>query len=229
MTLSTAPAAAKNPVVDVILRRRSVRNGFTGRRVPVPILEDVVRCGLSAPSSKNARPARFHVVTDGQLLNALARDVESSSNIESYVPYDPATGRPRPEWSSTVLESAAVLRDARAGIFVENTGAFSRGRETLISASAQALAGSIQGYTFEVLGIGAAIQSMWIAAVAHGLSGVFMGDIVIAETAIKRRLGIERDLVGVLALGYVDQPQATQVRDMFELDSVQVHWVNAPD
>jgi nitroreductase len=168
-------------------------------------------------------------VTDGLLLDALARDVESSSNIDSYVPYDPATGRPRAEWPSTVLESAAVLRDARVGIFIENTGAFSRGRETLLSASAQALAGSIQGYTFEVLGIGAAIQSMWIAAVAHGLSGVFMGDVVIAETAIKRRLGIERDLVGVLALGYVDQVQETQVQSLFELDSTQVHWVNIPD
>ncbi len=227
MPPSTAAALAKNPVVDVILRRRSVRSGFTDRPIPVPVLEDVVRCGLSAPSSKNARPARFHVVTDGKLLDALACDVEGSSDIENYVPFDPATGRPRPEWSSTVLESAAVLRGARAGIFVENTGAFSRGRETLIRASAQALSGSIQGYTFEMLGVGAAIQNMWIAAVSHGLSGVFMGDIVIAETAIKRRLRIPLDLVGVLALGYADQPQAPEARAEFALDSAQVQWLPA--
>jgi len=214
-----------NPAIEAILRRRSVREGFTDAPVPRAVLEDILRCGLAAPSSKNARPSRFHVVTDRDLLDVIAREVESSEDLDTYVPFDPVTGKPRPEWSSTVIESAEVLRNARVAIFVENTGTFSRGRQALVNASPEALAGSIVGYTLEAMGLGAAIQSMWIAAVAHGLAGVFMGDVLIAERAIKRRFAIAGDLVGVLALGYAEVLQAKAVRGPAELDSDQVRWV----
>jgi nitroreductase len=195
-----------NGVVEVILRRRSVREGFEPRGVSGEVLEDILRCGMAAPSSKNARPWRFHVVTDAAVLSEIAALVESAEGIDTYVPYDPATGRPRPEWQSTVLESAAVLRQVPVAVFVENRGLFSRSREALVAATADALAASITGYTLEVMGLGAAVQNMWLAAVACGLSGVFMGDVLIAQPAIQRRLGIEHDLVGVLALGYAQSP-----------------------
>lgn len=216
-----------NPATEAILRRRSVRS-FSEEPVSREVLEDIVRCGLAAPSSKNAQPSRFFVVTDGLLLDELARFVEEGHNIEEYVPFDPATGQPHPEWSSTVLESAAVLRSARAAIFIENSGAFSRGRQTLVTAAPEALAASIVGYTLEVLGVGAAIQSMWIAAVAHGLAGVFMGDVLIAESRIKTRLEIGGDLVGVLVLGYArgGEPVAERLPD--SLSGGRVRWITPP-
>lgn len=216
-----------NPVIETILCRHSVRAGFSAASVPGQILEDVVRCGLAAPSSKNARPWRFHVVTNRLVLDQLARAVENSEDIESYVPFDPATGKPRPEWSSTVTESAAVLRAAPVAIFVENTGSFSRGRQVLLEATPEALAGSIVGYTFEVMGIGAAIENMWLAAVAHGLSGVFMGDILIAEREIQERLSIVSDLVGVLALGYAETPKPHTVPSRGDGDLEGVRWILA--
>lgn len=43
---------------------------------------------------------------------------------------------------------------------------------------------------------------MWLAATERGLAGVFMGDVLIAEQQIRARLGMEGDLVGVVALGF---------------------------
>lgn len=214
-----------NLIVDTILRRRSVREGFGGAPIPIDILEDVVRCGLAAPSSKNACPWRFHVVTDHLIREELAVMVESAEGINSYVPSDPATGKPRPEYSSTVFLSASVLRNTPVAIFIENSGAFSRGRQALLQATPEALAGAIVGYTLEIIGVGAAVENMWIAAVGHGLAGVFMGDILIAEQAIKQRLSIECDLVGVLALGYAETREAQTMRDRVALGAEQVRWL----
>jgi nitroreductase len=213
-----------NPVVEAILSRRSVREGFSGAPVPVEVLEDVVRCGLAAPSSKNARPWKFHVVTDAGMLDAIAMDVERSEHVDTYVPFDPVSGKPCPEWSSTVLESAAILRRAPAAVFVENTGAFSQGRSALLKATPEALANSIVGYTFEVLGLGAAVQNMWIAAVAHGLCGVYLGDVLIAEQRIQAHLGIVGDLAGALILGYAGDrpPPASRSSD---IPTEHVRWV----
>jgi nitroreductase len=127
-----------------------------------------------------------------------------ATDLASYVPHDPRTGKPHAQYVSTVVESADVLRQAPVAIFVENLGAFSRGRDTLAVAPRPALTGALVGYGFELVGIGAAIENMWIAATALGLGAAFMGDVAIAESAVRDRLQLEGDLIGVLVIGYVD-------------------------
>lgn len=188
-------------MIDLICDRRSVRSGFTRDPVPPAIVEEIVRCGLSAPSSKNAQPWRIHVVTDEAILDEIAETVSSAKHADSYVPIDPRTGENRPEMVSTVAESAEVLRAVPLALFVENTGAFSAGRSAVANAEPAKLENALVGYGFEMVGMGASIQSMWLAAHYRNLAGVFMGDVVIAETFIRDRLGMDGDLVGVLALG----------------------------
>ena len=213
-----------NAVIDTILRRRSVREGFRRDPIPALILEEVLRCGLAAPSSKNARPWTLHVVSDTATLDRLATAVATAEGADTYVPRDPATGIPRADWPSTVVESAEVLRSASAAIFVENRGAFSDGRRTLTTTTGDRLAGSLVGYTFEVLGIGAAIQNMWLAANSLGVVGTYLGDVVIAEPIIAAELGIALDLVGVLVLAYSDAP-AKPERVIYDLDDEErVVW-----
>jgi nitroreductase len=219
----TAPGQM-NQVTATILGRRSVREGFTDEPVPREVLMEIVRCGLAAPSSKNAQPSRFHVVDDRVLLADLAGAVEESEDIDTYVPMDPLTGKPRPDWPSTVLLSAGVLRAASAAIFIENRGTFSRGRRLLTDAIRSGRAGSLIAYGFELIGVGAAIQNMWIAAEALGLRGCYMGDVVIAEEQIAARLGIDMDLMGVLALGYSNQRAATSGSDDGLTDPARVVW-----
>jgi len=191
-------------VMRLIRSRRSIRFGFTDKPVPEAVVDDVIDAGVFAPSSKNAQPWCFHVVQDKTTLEALADAVQSANDIKEFVPADPATGLPREDWSSTVIESAGVLRMASICIFIENLGAFSDGRRAIAGARREHLENLLIGYSVEIIGLGAAIENMWLAANAHGLGGVFMGDVLIAEEDIRQRLHMRGDLVGVLALGYCD-------------------------
>lgn len=189
-------------ILAALMNRRSIRYGFEDRPVGRETIERIVACGLAAPSSKNAQPWRFHIVTERRTLDLFADAVADASGADSYVPHDPRTGEPYPQYRSTVLESAQVLRDVPATIWIENLGAFSAGRRTLLAVKQQALAGALAGYGFELLGIGAAIENMWIAGNALGLAVSFIGDVVVAEAAIASELGLQSDLLGVLAFGY---------------------------
>ena len=200
-------------VLDVIQTRRSIREGFIDRPVPNDVITEIIRGGLTAPSSKNAQPWRIHVVHRSELLDGIASDVQNAKDAKNYVPIDPATGEKR-QWSSTVAESAKVLSEIGVGLFVENFGAFSGGRRNVVANSNSELRrDAVTGYGLEVIGIGAMVQNMWLSAHAQGLSGVFMGDVGVAEKEIQERLGFSGDLVGVLALGYTEQlPYDKQLR-----------------
>lgn len=189
-------------MVEHILARRSVRDGYERREVPPDAVDRILACGLAAPSSKNAQPWRIHVVTDVTLLAEAADAVQGAKHAATYVPVDPSTGRARPDWPSTVAESASVLRQVGLGLFIENSGRFSDGRRNIAQADDDVREDALVGYSFEMIGIGAAIQNMWLAAQALGLAGVFMGDVLVAEPWIRARLGLSGDLVGVLAIGY---------------------------
>lgn len=215
-----------NRVVETILCRRSVRDGFLPKSIPDPVINDVLRCGLAAPSSKNGRPWLFHVVTARPILEQFAGLMEDAEGIDSYVPSDLATGMPSPGLRSSVLESAAILRQAPVAIFVEDTAIFTGGRQALARSSPESLRKSMVGYAFEVMGVGAAVENMWLAAVAHGVSAVFLGDVLIVEREIARRLGVNRDLLGALALGYgqADPPQDCRPAD--NADMSRIRWIS---
>jgi nitroreductase len=216
-----ASSVVSTPVVDAILKRRSIRSGFAERPLDRTHLEEILRCGLAAPSSKNARPWRFHVIEDAATRAGIADAVATSEDIDEYVPHDPATGRPQQHWTSTVLKSAQVLRDAAAAVVIENRGVFGGGRRSLLAAAPEAFAGSLSAYTFEVLGLGAAIQNMWLAANSLGVAAAFIREHNKAEHQIKQFCGLEGDLVGVLAFGYapltagprLEPPRHTQTEE----------------
>lgn len=216
---ASADPALTNPVIENILARRSIRFGFTEGPLEPEHIELVLECGLAAPSSKNARPWRFHVVQDAPTKQLMADAATHASGVADYVPHDPKTGKPSPHWSSTVLESADTVRTAPAVIAIENRGVFSGGRETLRNASPEALASSLTGYGFEVMGLGAALENMWLAANSLGIGVAYLGDLNIAEKQISDLLGLEGDLMGVIALGYAslsapprrEPPKETQV------------------
>lgn len=200
---------AGGAVIELILARRSVREGFATTPVPKRDLELITKCGLAAPSSKNARPWHFHVVQDRYTLNSIAEAVRTADGAANYVPHDPRTGAPYPHYVSSVAESADVLQAAPAAVFIENRGVFSGGRAQLAQATKDALRGSITGYGLELIGLGAAIENMWLAANALGLLAAFIGDVVVAEVSIQRQLRVTGDLVGALVLGYVQVESAS--------------------
>lgn len=182
-----------------------MRDGFLAQPVPASVIQDIVHCGLDAPSSKNAQPWRVHVVSDRDVLKQLADAVQTAKDADRYVPTNPVTGEARPGFVSTVAESAEILRKAALGLFIESWQSFSGGRAALAQASDEHRRSALTGYALDMIGIGALMQNMWLAAQAHGLGGVFMGDVMIAEEVIRSRLDMEGDLLGVLALGYTSR------------------------
>lgn len=199
--------------VDTILSRRSIKNGFTDTPVNPMVVDNIIECGLNAPSSKNAQPWKMHVVENRLTLNGIAQYINDISECrkKEFVPHDPRSGRPRTSYTSSVSESAQVLSQVPLGIFIENRGKFSISRSYVAEADKQAIKNALIGLGLEYLGLGASIQSMWLAAQSHKLRGVFMGDVLIAEDYIKDQLGMTGDLVGVLALGYSDTPPTPKV------------------
>lgn len=191
-------------VLSLIRDRRSTRSGFCNEPIPDGIISKVVSSGLAAPSSKNAQPWKLHVLGNRELLKEMSREVIASKSSRKFVPQDPTTGEPRIDLLDTVDESAHVLGNVPVGIFIENSGIFCVDRATVANARPESREGAIFGFGLEYIGLGACIQNMWLTATACGLSGVFMGDVAIAEQYIKERLGMIGDLVGVLALGYSD-------------------------
>jgi nitroreductase len=56
--------------MEAILTRRSIRD-YTRQAVPKMIVEDLLRAGMSAPSSKGLRPWHFLVIDDRRTLNRI--------------------------------------------------------------------------------------------------------------------------------------------------------------
>ncbi len=189
-------------VAEAILQRRSVRAGFSDRPIPRGTLDAVCRCGLAAPSAKGARPWRLHVVASRRLLDDIAGAMETSPGIDEYAPSDPATGEPKSGLVSTVLASAEILRGVPAAVFIETAGTLGHARRALLAATPEGREASLIGYTFEVMGLGAAMENMWLAAEAFGLSAVYLGDVIIAERFLEQHLLVSGELAGALALGF---------------------------
>ena len=189
-------------VLEAIKTRRSIRKF---REIPIPeeLLKKVIDCGLRAPSSKNSQPWRFHVVRDKEMREKVADILLSNPQAKEDGPIDPKTGKLNPNFTPTVVESADVLKSAPVAIFIENHSPLVGGKKEVIGSPY--VNDAIFGLQFDLLGIGASVENMLLAAHSQGLGGVFMGDIVLEEDNIKKLFQMQGDLVGVVALGYPDQ------------------------
>lgn len=188
-------------MIELILSRRSIRTGYDGEPLPHGVADMIMKCGLAAPSSKNSMPWRLHAVVNRQLLTRIADLVVHDRDAGTYVPLDPKTGKPNRKYSSTVVASGKTLGSASIGIFVENLGPYSRGLESIVQVDDQIRRSVLFNYGLEMIGIGAAMENMWLAACALGYSATLMVDVVVAEKEIAPLLGLRGDLVAALAIG----------------------------
>ncbi|HBX43835.1 MAG TPA: nitroreductase family protein [Deltaproteobacteria bacterium] len=58
--------------MEAILTRRSIRR-YTGERVPNPVIEEILRAAMQAPSAGNEQPWHFVVITDRATLREVPR------------------------------------------------------------------------------------------------------------------------------------------------------------
>lgn len=73
-------AQLRAATLQVIHSRKSVRH-FTDRPVSEADLETLVRAGMAAPTGKNLQPWSFFIVTDRDILDALAAELPTAKMV----------------------------------------------------------------------------------------------------------------------------------------------------
>ncbi len=69
----------EDKMLDLFKKRRSIRT-FKEEKMPKEMIQDIIRAGLLAPSSKNKKPVEFIVVEDMETLQKLKACKNKGSN-----------------------------------------------------------------------------------------------------------------------------------------------------
>lgn len=67
----TCAADNTEAVINNIMTRTSIRKFVADKAIPADTLEQLVKCGMAAPSAVNAQPWAFVVVTEREVLDSL--------------------------------------------------------------------------------------------------------------------------------------------------------------
>lgn len=192
-------------MLDAIAARRSIRK-FKTTPVAHEIIEEILRAGSLAPSSKNRQPWKF-IVTTGQAKEEVLAVMERGLEREAQQPLLPESA----VYIGGAHNTLNIMRQAPAVIFVVNT----RGLDLLTPQNAE-------NRVFEICNaqsIGAAVENMSLAAVEAGLGRLWICDTYFAQQELCTWLGGE--LAAAFALGYADEEPAPRPRKSW---SETVEW-----
>jgi len=70
-----------HPIIHAIYDRRSIRL-FSGETIANPLLEEMVKAGMAAPSGRNRQPWQFGIVTERALLDALYAELPYAKMLD---------------------------------------------------------------------------------------------------------------------------------------------------
>lgn len=153
-------------MLDAIAARRSIRK-FKNTPVPRHIIEEIIKAGAIAPSSKNRQPWHF-VVTTGKAKEEALAAMEQGLRREAQHPLLPESA----QYIAGAWNTLAIMRQAPVIIFVVNP----LGLDLLTPQNAE-------NRVFEICNaqsIGAAVENMSLAAVENGLGSLWICDIYFA-------------------------------------------------
>jgi nitroreductase len=99
----------------------------------------------------------------------------------------------------TSVISLDIIKKSPLLILVFNNCPFSKGEKNILRESSLEI---FHDYVIEMIGIGAAIENILLAAHVSGLGGVCLRDICVYSEEIKKRYGIPHDLICAIAIGH---------------------------
>lgn len=191
--------------LDAIYGRRSIRK-FKPENMASEIIAKIIAAGTKAPSGMNRQPWKFVVLqgeSKARLLEVMAKRTKFLRRIristEGY------------EFTIKAMQQAPII------ILVFNTGF-------------QPKPFFIPFYRYlrliDIQSIGAAIQTMLLAAQDLGIGTLWICNTLLAEKQIRASFGKKEELVAAIALGYPDEkPEARPRKDLNEV----VEGVNKKD
>jgi nitroreductase len=143
-------------LLDVILRRASVRNFERNKKISEEILKEILLAGVTAPSAGNIQPRTFIIVKDENVKGRLYELCE-----------DQAFMKDAPVWIVVCLDLHRHLKAAKlTGVEYDYTG--------------------LLPYTFGVLDAALSLENMVIAAEASGLGSVIVGSLLSTQKKQRR-------------------------------------------
>lgn len=195
----------------------------------VSVLDEIAEQARNSPGSDSYVPK--HVWTLEAQLERWGSSVEESTRVLEKVPTAIFVENTGPFFGgrSGLMEAIADretdVLDALAELIDDITDVSEKALRQRVVDLIATFRSTVVGYSFEMIGIGAAVENMFLAANALGIQCCFMGDLVIAEEHVKERLGIGGDFAGVLALGYSveDVPVRGHLLDVYDPDHVEWH------
>ena len=186
------PDGAAEPLMDILLGRRSVRC-YLNRRVPKEVIERVLEATRWAPSPHGSQPWRFAVITEEETKTRLAEAMgeEWRTNLEMDGQSAEVVEK-RLEGSRKRLLDAPVL--VLLCLCLEDLDAYPDAERQQNEAA------------MAVQSLGAAAQNMLLAAYILGLDSSWMCAPLFCPAKVVEALGLESKLVpqALLTLGYAE-------------------------
>ncbi|MBT9778535.1 nitroreductase [Clostridium sp. MCC353] len=194
-------------MIKAIEDRRSIRKYKTDK-VPQAIIEEILKAGILAPSSKNRQPWKFTVVT-GDSKDEMISVMEIGLEREEREPLLPGSSKHLMGAEHTL----AIMNQAPVIIFITNP----LGLDMNLTLSAE-------DRIYEICNaqsVGAAIENMTLTAAEAGLGSLWICDTYFAYKELCDWLGTGGELFAALAIGYADEaPSPRPRKDMVDV----VEW-----
>lgn len=151
-------------LIQAIMGRRSIRS-FSNSRVPIDMIEQLVRCATAAPNPHNSRPWHFIVIDDEGVKGRLA-----SSLVNSY--------RESGQGDKTILESARLKTTAPPLTIIGCVDKMMLKKDNDLE------------YMMATQGLAAAAENILVAATALGLCGYWRAAPLTCMPAVRKALAI---------------------------------------
>jgi nitroreductase len=188
--------------LEAIAQRRSIRK-FKDTPVSDEQIREILHAATLAPSGKNRQPWRFVVVRGekrAEMIQVMRAGMETAKAEGGNLGSSP--------WTAQVMEHAPVT------ILIFNNEFENNDRSYYMD--------DLIGNSVEVQSIGAAIQTMFLAATDMGLGTLWICDVFYAYLGLCEWLGETHQLVAAVSVGYPDEEPDARPRK--SVDEV-THWM----
>lgn len=189
-------------MLNAIVNRRSIRK-YKPDNVPQPVIEEIIKAGMLAPSSKNRQPWKFIVAT-GDSKDEAVEIFRKGIEREKADPflYESTQYISGAEYTLKIMQQAPVL------IFIANTLSEKFDRPLDVEKRVSEICNTQS--------VGAAIENMILAATDSGLGSLWICDTYFAQKELNNWMNTEGELCAALALGYADEAPSARPRKKME-------------
>ncbi|MFD1406509.1 nitroreductase family protein [Robinsoniella peoriensis] len=178
-------------MLKAIVDRRSIRK-YKAKNVPKSMIEEIIKAGTLAPSSKNRQPWEFIVVTGTSKINML-ETMRKGLEREKVNPLLSGSVRclSGAEYTLDIMQQAPIV------IFIVNP----LGIDICRSLTAEERIYEI----CNAQSIGAAIENMTLTATEFGLGSLWICDTYFAYKELCDWLHTDGELFAAMAIGYAEE------------------------